>query len=121
MTRPSLTWGALLLAGLASAVWIGSSHHNAQAAPLPAPGAMTIPGTGNDSSLTTLGTASTAASDGQGSVVLTYPNGIIAVLKPATMDSNELGPRLRTPIAIYRLHTNGMTERISMAPPPAGH
>ena len=120
MTRRSLTWGALALTGLASAVWLGASHPSAQAAPAPAPGAMAAPGVGNaDPSMTTLGTATTAASDGQGNMVLTYPNGIVAVFKPVDLEVNNLSPnspraRMQAPIAIYRLHTNGMSERLSI-------
>jgi hypothetical protein len=118
MTRPSLTWGALVLTGLASAVWLGASHHSAQAAPTL--GAMAAPGVGNaDPSMTTLGTATTATSDGQGSIVLTYPNGIVAVFKPASLDSNQAG--VSTLIGIYRLHMNGMSERMSISPPPGRH
>jgi hypothetical protein len=124
MTRPSLTWGILALAGLSAAVWLGASHRSAQAAPA----GETANGIGTiDPSMTTLGAATTAVSDGQGNVVLSYPNGVIAVFKPANLESvNAVGPNspaamMRAPIAVYRLHTNGMSERLSILPPPMGH
>lgn len=111
MTRRSTTFGALALTMLAATAWLGLSRHIAHAAP-----AVPVIGTA-DPNMAALGTPTAAVSDGQGSVVLAYPDGIVAVFKPATLDSGE--PGVKSLVGVYRLHKNGLTERVSIALPPA--
>jgi len=117
MTRKSTALYALTLIGLALLAWLGVSRSPAHAQFPGNPGAAN-PGMG----LSTVGTATTAAADGQGSVVLTYPNGIVAVVKPSSMETTagtgRPQPQPQSPIAVYRIRANGLVERLSLPFPP---
>lgn len=115
--RKSTTLGALILMGVAVLTWLGLSKLPTHAQALTNPGLLN-PGPGPS----TVGTATTAASDGQGNIVLTYPNGIIAVVNASNIDMtgkpDKPAAQPQSPVTIYRIRTDGLVEKLSRSFPP---
>ena len=117
MMRHSTTFCALLLMCAAVLTWLGLSKLPAHAQAVTNPGLLNSgPGP------STVGTATTAASDGQGNIVLTYPNGIVAVVKPSNIDMtgkpDKLAAQPQSPVTVYRIRTDGLVEKLSRSFPP---
>lgn len=111
MARQSAVLCALTLMGITSLAWLGVSKLSVHAQAPAASGTANVP-----DFLANLGTATAAASDGQGSVVLSYPNGIIAVVKPSRMDEvpGKPLPQPQPAVSVYRIRANGQVDKLSL-------